>query len=152
MMKHLGQRIVQRINRTYRRSGTLWEGRFKSCLAQDESYALTCYRYIEMNPVRAGMVAHPRDYQWSSFRCNGVGKKNALLSPHSSYVALGNIPQERLKSYCALIESQLDEKQLDQIRNATNGNYALGDTRFQRKIEQHLDRRVTRGQPGRPPR
>jgi len=70
LMKHLGQRYVQYINRTYRRSGTLWEGRFKSCLAQDETYVLTCHRYIELNPVRANMVDHPRDYPWSSYRAN----------------------------------------------------------------------------------
>jgi putative transposase len=152
MMKHLGQRCVQRINRTYRRSGTLWEGRFKSCLAQDEGYALTCYRYIELNPVRAGMVTHPKGYQWSSFRFNGEGEKSALLGAHSSYVGLGNNQQERLDAYNTLIESHMDDKQLDQIRTATNGNYALGDKRFQREIEQHLNRRVTPGRPGRPPK
>jgi putative transposase len=70
MMKHLGQRYVQHINRTYRRSGTLWEGRFKSCLAQSESYLLLCSRYIELNPVRAAMVQMPGQYRWSSFASN----------------------------------------------------------------------------------
>ena len=73
LMKHLGQRYVQYINRTYRRSGTLWEGRFKSCLAQDETYVLTCHRYIELNPVRANMINHPREYPWSSYRANAEG-------------------------------------------------------------------------------
>jgi putative transposase len=69
-MKNLGQRYVQYINRTYRRSGTLWEGRYKSCLVQDETYVLACYRYIELNPLRAGMVKHVGDYRWSSYRTN----------------------------------------------------------------------------------
>jgi hypothetical protein len=73
LMKHLGQRYVQYINRSYRRSGTLWEGRFRSCLAQSEDYVLACYRYIELNPVRANMVAHPRDYRFSSYRANAEG-------------------------------------------------------------------------------
>jgi putative transposase len=150
MMKNLGQRCVQRINRTYRRSGTLWEGRFKSCLAQDEGYALNCYRYVELNPVRAGMVTRPQDYQWSSFRFNGEGEDSDFLIPHSSYVGLGDTFMERLTSYNALITSHMDEKQLNEIRTATNGNYVLGDSHFQREIEQHLERRVTAGRPGRP--
>lgn len=81
LMKHLGQRYVQYINRTYRRSGTLWEGRFKSCLAQEERYVLTCYRYIELNPVRANMVARPEDYRWSSYHTNGIGQPDPLITP-----------------------------------------------------------------------
>ena len=78
LMKHLGQRYVQYINRTYHRSGTLWEGRFRSCLAQDQNYVLICYRYIELNPVRAGMVVDPGDYPWSSYRANGLGVTRIL--------------------------------------------------------------------------
>jgi len=96
MMKHLGQRYVQYINRTYRRSGTLWEGRFKSCLAQEDRYILTCYRYIELNPVRAGMVIHPRDYRWSSFGFNGDGLESELIRPHSDYEGLGKTMEKRL--------------------------------------------------------
>ena len=81
LMKHLGQRYVQYINRSYRRSGTLWEGRFRSCLTQSEDYVLACYRYIELNPVRAAMVIKPQDYRWSSFHANGMGKANAMHRP-----------------------------------------------------------------------
>ena len=88
LMKALGQRYVQYINRTYRRSGTLWEGRFRSCLTQEESYLLTCQRYIELNPVRAGMVEHPAEYLWSSYRANAQGEPNPLLSPHPHYWSL----------------------------------------------------------------
>ena len=88
-MKGLGQRYVQYINRTYRRSGTLWEGRFRSCLMAEEDYVLACYRYIEMNPVRAGMVEHPADYRWSSYRVNAQRERSTLIKPHSLYKALG---------------------------------------------------------------
>lgn len=152
MMKHLGQRFVQYINRTYQRSGTLWEGRFKSCLAQDEEYALRCYRYIELNPVRASMVAHPRDYAWSSFHYNGDGSENALLTAHSSYSQLGKNGEDRCKSYKALLESQISDKQLNEIRIATNGNFVLGNESFQAEISRALNRRVIAGEPGRPPR
>jgi putative transposase len=97
MMKHLGQRFVQYINRTYRRTGTLWEGRFRSCLAQSEHYVLACCRYIELNPVRAGMVDHPADYPWSSYRFNGQGAANALLSQHPLYRAPGRSNEERCR-------------------------------------------------------
>ena len=85
VMKHLGQRYVQYVNRTYRRSGTLWEGRFRSCLVGEEEYLLGCQRYIELNPVRAGMVEHPGEYRWSSYRCNAQGSANALIRPHPLY-------------------------------------------------------------------
>lgn len=150
MMKHLGQRYVQYINRTYRRSGTLWEGRFKSCLAQEEAYVLTCYRYIELNPVRADMVNHPRDYPWSSYRSNGEGMADSLLTPHSDYLRLGMTEQERLTAYRGLFQAHIDPEKINAIRTATNGNYVLGDNRFQKEIEQMLNRRVAPGLSGRP--
>ena len=108
MMKHLGQRYVQYVNRAYRRSGTLWEGRFRSCLTQSEDYVLACYRYIELNPVRAGMVRHPRDYRWSSFHANGDGKQDALVSPHEQYMGLGRNEAARRQAYRALFKAHLD--------------------------------------------
>jgi len=89
LMKALGQRYVQYVNRTYRRSGTVWEGRFRSCLTQEETYLLACQRYIELNPVRADMVAHPAEYRWSSYRANAQGEADALLKSHPLYDALG---------------------------------------------------------------
>ncbi|MGA2291635.1 transposase [Bradyrhizobium sp.] len=82
VLKHLGQRYVQHVNRTYRRGGMLWEGRFRSCLAQSERYVLARYRYIELNPHRAGMASHPRQYRWSSYRINAEGKASDLIAPH----------------------------------------------------------------------
>ena len=150
LMKNLGQRYVQYINRTYQRSGTLWEGRFKSCLTQDEIYVLTCYRYIELNPVRANMVSHPGEYRWSSYRTNGEGEHDPLLTPHSNYLRLGQTESERQAVYRALFEAHIEPEQLNEIRHATNGNYVLGNSRFQEEIADMLKRRVTSGKNGRP--
>ena len=152
LMKHLGQRYVQYINRCYRRSGTLWEGRFRSCLVQSEDYVLGCYRYIELNPVRADMVHHPRQYRWSSYRANGDGVNDALITPHDEYLRLGRSEDERRASYRELFKAHLDPARMTEIRNATNGNYALGNQRFKADIEHALNRRATPGKSGRPVR
>jgi putative transposase len=149
-MKHLGQRYVQFINRMYRRTGLLWEGRFKSCLTQKVRYVLACYRCIELNPVRAGMVPHPRDYSRSSYGCDGAGNPNALITPNLQYLGLSANSEERLDSYRELIEEKFDEQELSAIRGATNGNYVLGNTRFRKEIEVALGRRTRLGRPGRP--
>lgn len=150
LMKHLGQRYVQYINRTYKRSGTLWEGRFRSCLTQSEDYVLACYRYIELNPVRAGMVNQPKDYRWSSYHHNALGKASSLITPHEEYLRISRDQPTRLEAYRALFKAHLDEEIVGQIRNATNGNFALGGERFQKEIEVALGRRARRGQSGRP--
>lgn len=150
MMKHLGQRYVQYINRSYRRSGTLWEGRFRSCLTQDETYVLLCYRYIEMNPVRANMVVHPREYPWSSYCVNAEGKYYSLISPHELYLGLGTTSAEQQANYQSLFKVDLEADTLKTIRQATNGNYVLGEDRFKDEIEQMLRRRVKPGKAGRP--
>jgi len=152
LMKHLGQRYVQYINRSYRRSGTLWEGRFRSCLTQSEEYVLACYRYIELNPVRAAMVARPEEYRWSSYRANGQGAVDRLITPHEEYLRLGRTDDERRGAYRALFKARLDSKRVEQIRHATNGNYALGNERFKVEIEQALKRRVAPAKGGRPAR
>lgn len=152
LMKHLGQRYVQYVNRTYRRSGTLWEGRFRSCLTQSESYVLACYRYIELNPVRAEMVKHPRDYPWSSYLSNAEGRVNDILTPHDQYNRLAVKELDRRKAYRGLFKAHVDVEVEDQIRSATNGNHALGSKRFQEQIEMTLGRRVTKGKAGRPRR
>lgn len=150
LMKHLGQRYVQYINRTYQRSGTLWEGRFRSCLTQTEDYVLACYRYIELNPVRAAMVNQPQDYRWTSYHTNAQGKAEPLITPHEQYLRLGRDEPTRLEAYRALFKAHLDEELVNQIRSATNGNYALGSERFQKEIEIALGRRARRGYAGRP--
>ena len=150
LMKHLGQRYVQYINRTYRRSGTLWEGRFRSCLARDEAYVLGCYRYIELNPVRAGMVEHPADYKWSSYRANGEGLADPLLVPHADYLRLGSTEESRREHYRALLKAHVDSELFTEIRRATNGNFVLGSERFKEEVAHMLKRRVVPGVSGRP--
>ena len=150
LMKRLGQRYVQYVNRTYRRSGTLWEGRFRSSIVQQQGYLLRCQRYIEINPVRAGIVRHPGDYRWSSYRSNAEGSPSRLLTPHEVFVALGAQEGERLAAYRALFQSELDLEQVKEIRLAVNGGFALGNTRFRAQIAGMLGRRVEPGMSGRP--
>ncbi len=150
LMKHLGQRYVQYINRTYRRSGTLWEGRFRSCLARDQTYVLGCYRYIELNPVRADMVGHPREYRWSSYRANAEGMQDSVITPHEDYLRLGGSDEARWEHYRNLFKAHLDPEMVANIRRATNGNYVLGSERFQEEIGRMLQRRVVPGKSGRP--
>lgn len=150
MMKALGQRYVQYINKTYRRSGTLWEGRYRSCPTQAEAYLLACQRYIELNPVRAGMVEHPADYRWSSYRANAQGETNALIQPHELYLAIGTTSAARQANYRELFRYELDPGMIDAIRSATNGNFALGDNRFAEQVAAALGRRATPGKAGRP--
>ena len=150
LMKHLGQRYVQYVNRTYRRSGTLWEGRFRSCLTQTEDYVLGCYRYIEMNPVRAAMVSQPQNYRWSSYHANALGKADSLINPHAEYLRLGRDDTARREAYRALFKAHLDAEMVEEIRKSTNGNFALGGERFTREIEEALARRARPGDSGRP--
>lgn len=150
LMKSLGQRYVQYFNRTYRRSGTLWEGRFRSCLLQDDAYLLACQRYIELNPVRASMVEHPADYPWSSARSNLLGEENRLIVQHPLYLALGGDPSACMQAYRELFRHELEPGILDGIRNATNGNFALGNARFVEEVAAVLGRRVRPGVSGRP--
>jgi len=150
LMKALGQRYVQYVNRTYRRSGTLWEGRFRSCVTQEEDYLLACQRYIELNPVRAGMVEHPAEYRWSSYRGNAQGEPDVLLKPHSLYLALGKDAASRVAVYRELFRYELESALVDEIRRATNGNYALGNAAFATQVSMALGRRAVPGKPGRP--
>jgi putative transposase len=143
LMKNLAQRYTQFINHRDSRTGTLWEGRFKSCLAQDDAYVLTCYRYIELNPVRAGMTEHPGDYYWSSYGVNGDGKSSSLITPHADYLALGSDKEERIERYRHLFSTQLGDKELQSIRRATNGNFMLGTDEFLTAMRSRLDRQVT---------
>ncbi len=150
MMKRLGQRYVQYVNRTYRRSGSLWEGRFRSCLVQGSRYTLACYKYIELNPIRASMVLHPAEYRWSSYRANGQGESSSLLTPHPCYEALAQKAPNRAVAYRRLFEESLGPDLLNEFRAATNGNYAIGSNRFKRYVELTIGRRATPGRSGRP--
>ena len=152
MMQSLGRYYVRYYNKTYHRSGTLWEGRFKSCLVESTDYLLKCYRYIELNPVRASMVKAPSDYTWSSFRCNGLGVQSKLITPHDIYLRLGKTKEERLDHYQALFRDHLDGNVVKEIRDSINKGLVYGSERFKDEIETHLQRRVRPGRPGRNPR
>lgn len=150
MMKQLGQRYVQYINRTYRRSGTLWEGRFRSCIMGEENYVLGCYRYIELAPMRGDIVNQPADYHWSSYQANTQSESSPLLAPHPFMQALGANEAERKDAYRELFSQPLDNRLTDEIQCATNGNLVLGSERFQRQIGDALNLRTWRGKAGRP--
>lgn len=149
-MKRLGQRYVQYINRTYKRSGTLWEGRFRSSIVQQQEYLFTCHRYIEMNPVRARIVEHPAEYRWSSYQVNSQGSNSDLVNHHPLYRSLGRTDAERQMAYRKLFRYELESGEIEKIRKATNGNFALGNNRFKEEISEMLGRRVTPGKAGRP--
>ena len=148
MMQSLGRRYVRYFNHTYRRTGTLWEGRFKSCAVDAEAYLLICQRYIELNPVRARMVEAPQDYMWSSYSANALGVKSRLLTPHALYLALGDTEEDRCASYQKLFAGHLDDKLLDNIRRSVNKGMALGSERFLGEIERLSGRRVRPMKPG----
>lgn len=138
MMQHLGRRFVRYVNHVYHRSGTLWEGRFKASLVDTETYFLRCCRYIECNPVRAQMVVHPRDYLWSSYRFHAEGVPDKLLSPHEEYERLGGTAEQRQQAYRSLFQSELDLRDLTEIRDTVNRGWPLGRERFKDEIEKSL--------------
>ncbi len=150
MMQALGRRYVYYVNHHYRRTGTLWEGRFKASLIDSEAYLLTCMRYIEMNPVRADMVAHPGEYRWSSYAGNAQGRVAPLLSYHALYLALGKDDAERQHAYRELFRQHMDDESLHEIREALNNELVLGRSWFKDKIEVVTERQTRHGQPGRP--
>ncbi len=124
MMKGLGQRYVQYVNRTHQHTGTLWEGRYRSGMMKDEAHVLCCYRYIELNPVRAGMVDRPEQYRWSSYRANAGGAHNPLLTGHPNYTNMGESVGDRSRAYRKLCAQQLEADLVENIRRATRGNAA----------------------------
>lgn len=142
LMQMLGRYYVQYFNALYQRSGTLFEGRYKATLIDSETYLLTCMRYIELNPVRAGLIRHPSEYQWSSYQRTGAGHASALIKPHVAYQRLGRSNDERLSAYRQLFKQQLSEHSMNEIREATNKAWALGSERFKQKIQKLTERRI----------
>lgn len=128
LMQRLGQRYVQYFNRRHARTGTLWEGRFRSCPVQDDRYFLVCHRYIELNPVRARMVDAPAEYRWSSHMANAYGHENPLVTPHLVYESLGADTVMRQFAYRHLFSETLSPELIDDVRRASNGNRTLGAT------------------------
>lgn len=150
MMQHVGRCFVRYINRRYRRSGTLWEGRFKSSMVETETYFLRCCRYIECNPVRAGLARSPAEYRWSSYGYHAFGRADAMLSPHETYLGLGLSHQEREASYRALVQSELDDVSLAEISEAVEKGWPVGSERFREQIEEVLQCAVGPLRRGRP--
>ena len=149
-MQTLGRRFVSYVNKLYRRTGTLWEGRFRSSVVSSDSYCLACYRYIDLNPVRAGMVVNPAEYRWSSCRHNALGEPNPLLIPHTSYLELGVTDHARAVQYRSLLTDVLAKLTIDEIRYAVGKGLPFGSGRFKADVENHLGRRLGSGKVGRP--
>jgi putative transposase len=150
MMQYVGRYYVPYINHRYGTSGSIWEGRYKASLVQDEEYLLTCMRYIELNPARANIVSSPGQYRWSSYRCNGQGKEDGLVTAHAMYQALGKTKPTRLEAYKALFKAHLDKGVLDDIRSAWQTGTPLGNDFFRQKIEAKLKCKVGQARRGRP--
>jgi putative transposase len=149
LMRDLGQRYVQYFNRRHGRTGTLWEGRFRSCMTESARYVLGCHRYIELNPVRAGMVQHPSYYLWSSYAVNSGMRSDPLLSPHVEFGALGLDTAACQAAYRALFDQPLDSSLLRAIRDAANGDYPLGSDSFKASLLAATGRRTDRQKAGR---
>jgi putative transposase len=149
LMKHVGQRFAQYINRKYDRTGSLFEGRFRSCIVDTDGYLLRCQRYIELNPVRAGMVERPCEYAWSSYRANAQGEISDFLVPHPLYLALAPSVDERLARYRGLFDAAIRDEELRQIRDAVNSGAVLGRDEFVDALGECFAVRAVNGRPGR---
>src|SRR3954468_24279825 len=150
MMQDIGRRYVRIINNIHGRTGSLWEGRFKSSLIDSERYLLICHRYIEANPVRAGMVAHAAQYTWSSHSHFCGARVDPLITEHPLYLALGGSDYERRASFGALTNQPLAQRLLEEVRAAINTESALGSDEFLDEAEATLGRSVRPPKRGRP--
>jgi putative transposase len=142
MMQTLGRRYVRYVNRIYRRTGTLWEGRFKACLVDTERYVLTAHRYVDLNPIRAGIVRDAGAYRWSSYAAHAGLRDDGLLTPHECYVALGTTPGERANAYLALCRAAPDPDALAELRVMSRKELVYGSAGFKDEIEATTARRT----------
>ena len=150
MMQAVGRSYVRYFNNTYKRTGTLWEGRYKSTLIQTDRYLLACMAYIDLNPVRAGLVMQPQDYPWSShLHYRGV-RSDRLITPHALYWELGNTPFAREAAYAELVQSGINPVQQAAITQATLSGWALGEADFVADLQKKTKRRVVKTGAGRP--
>lgn len=150
MMQSIGRQYVRYFNDKYRRTGTLWEGRFKSTLVNAPDYLLQLYQYIELNPVRAQMVSDPANYKWSSYQINALGKHSSLIEPHPLYTQLGTNKCQRLIAYRRLFEHQLEQGLIDDIRHCSQKEIVLGNSRFKQQVAELTGielKSATRGRP-----
>ncbi|MFN7153540.1 MAG: transposase [Acidovorax sp.] len=150
MMQAVGRRYVQHFNRRHARTGTLWEGRYRSTVLEPERYLLPCMVYLDLNPVRAGLVAQASDYVWSS-HAHWLGRRtDRLLTPHALYWALGNTPFAREAAYAALAQAGVGSKEQAALTQSVLSGWALGSPGFVDELQQRTPRRVSRGRAGRP--
>lgn len=151
LMHAVGSRYALYFNHRYDRIGTLWQGRYRGAIVDSDEYFFVCARYIELNPVRAGMVRAPADYRWSSYVRNALGRPDPLVRPHDLVDSLGNSLEERCAAYAAMFDAQIDDMTLGAIRESTNKGWALGGTGFRKRIETTTGKRVAprRGVAGR---
>ncbi len=149
-MRAVGQSYVQFFNYRHGRIGTLWQGRFKSCLVDSDRYALTVCRYIELNPVRAAMTALPEEYRWSSVHTHLGMARDPLITPHSTYLALGATSEERVVEYGKWLRAGMEDEEISTIRNYIAQERALGGSRFQGMVERALGVPVECRSRGRP--
>ena len=153
VMQSVGRKYVQYFNFAYRRSGTLWEGRYRATVVDSERYLLTLMRYIELNPVRAGMVEQPGEYLWSSYAFNAQGESgpnSGWLTPHEEYLSLGRSATDRQDAYRLLFKAAIPQDDLKEIRECSHKGWALGSERFKEDIEALGQRRAISRGVGRP--
>ena len=150
MMQSLGRSYVRYFNDTNGRSGTLWEGRYKSTVIQTERYMLACMVYIDLNPVRAGLVAGPQDFPWSSHLHYMGARPDRLITPHALYWELGNTPFAREAAYAELVQNGINPVQQAALTDATLRGWALGEAEFVADLQKRTSRRIVKGNPGRP--
>ena len=150
MMQAVGRRYVRHFNDRYQRTGTLWEGRYRSTLIQTERYLLACMVYMDLNPVRAGMVADPKNHPWSSHRHHIGQTQDRRITPHPLYWSLGNTPFAREAAYTEMVRAGLSAEQQGAITDATLHGWALGDAAFAAELQKRTVRRIARARPGRP--
>lgn len=142
LLQRVGSRYVQYFNNRYERTGALWQSRYRAVPVDSEGYLLVCTRYIELNPVRAGMVKNPADYSWSSYEHHALGRIDPVIRDHDVLLSLGRTSGERCAAYLELFQEQLAESTLQAIREATNKGWPLGSPAFQQKLAALSPRRV----------
>jgi putative transposase len=149
-VQSIGRNYVQYYNECYEDSGTLWEGRYRATVLDERQYLLTCSRYIESNPVSAGLVRSARDYRWSSYARNTMGKPDETITPHREYQKLGANDEQRAAAYRELFKQKIDDETSRLITESTLKGWALGDAKFLRRIEKLSGRRASQLPKGRP--
>jgi putative transposase len=152
MIQDMGRTYVRTINSLHGRTGTLWEGRFKSSLVDTETYLMACHRYIELNPVRAGMTRRASEYPWSSHAHHAGGERNPLITEHESYRVLGNGCESRQRNFSSLFDCPVPEEQVELIRRSANANAAIGSREFLERLSLQVGRYVGLPPKGRPPK